>query len=561
MGGMLGLLVAFFLAACSMGEPESPGTEPRLRLVTADQYVNSLRYIFGAGIDLRVEFPPFERTNGLLGNSAAVAGISSSQMEQFQGTAASVASQVVDPENREFLLPCRPAAEDAADNDCAAEFLSKTGRLLYRRPLNDAELALFVESARSGANTLADFYAGIEIALEAMLLSPDVIFVVDRAEPNPADPARLRLDAFSLASRLSYFLWNAGPDAKLLDAAASGELQTKDGRARAVDRMLASPRLVDGVRAFFDDMFHFNDFRTVTKDPLIYPQYQNATAVAAREQTLRTVIDHLVTEQKDYRDLFTTRSTFMTPALATLDGIATQPGWVPYTLPPDSHRAGLLTQVSFLSLHAHPGRGSPTLRGMALREILLCQVVPAPPPNVDFSILNNPDSKYPTQRDRVMAHQENASCAGCHRIMDPIGLGFENFDGAGRFRESENGVQIDASGNLDGVEFEDAIGLAHALRDNPALPECLVHRLYDYSVGGPADAEDNPREFLNYVNENFADRGYRLHDLLRTIVLSDAFSKIQPPRDTVPADQVSGGNERQTTLPSEIDAQEVEVEG
>jgi hypothetical protein len=558
---MLGLLVAFFLAACSMGEPESPGTEPRLRLVTADQYVNSLRYIFGAGIDLRVEFPPFERTNGLLGNSAAVAGISSSQMEQFQGTAASVASQVVDPENREFLLPCRPAAEDAADNDCAAEFLSKTGRLLYRRPLNDAELALFVESAGSGANTLADFYAGIEIALEAMLLSPDVIFVVDRAEPNPADPARLRLDAFSLASRLSYFLWNAGPDAKLLDAAASGELQTKDGRARAVDRMLASPRLVDGVRAFFDDMFHFNDFRTVTKDPLIYPQYQNATAVAAREQTLRTVIDHLVTEQKDYRDLFTTRSTFMTPALATLDGIATQPGWVPYTLPPDSHRAGLLTQVSFLSLHAHPGRGSPTLRGMALREILLCQVVPAPPPNVDFSILNNPDSKYPTQRDRVMAHQENASCAGCHRIMDPIGLGFENFDGAGRFRESENGVQIDASGNLDGVEFEDAIGLAHALRDNPALPECLVHRLYDYSVGGPADAEDNPREFLNYVNENFADRGYRLHDLLRTIVLSDAFSKIQPPRDTVPADQVSGGNERQTTLPSEIDAQEVEVEG
>jgi hypothetical protein len=482
-------------------------------------------------------------------------------MEQFQGTAASVASQVVDPENREFLLPCRPAAEDAADNDCAAEFLSKTGRLLYRRPLNDAELALFVESAGSGANTLADFYAGIEIALEAMLLSPDVIFVVDRAEPNPADPARLRLDAFSLASRLSYFLWNAGPDAKLLDAAASGELQTKDGRARAVDRMLASPRLVDGVRAFFDDMFHFNDFRTVTKDPLIYPQYQNATAVAAREQTLRTVIDHLVTEQKDYRDLFTTRSTFMTPALATLDGIATQPGWVPYTLPPDSHRAGLLTQVSFLSLHAHPGRGSPTLRGMALREILLCQVVPAPPPNVDFSILNNPDSKYPTQRDRVMAHQENASCAGCHRIMDPIGLGFENFDGAGRFRESENGVQIDASGNLDGVEFEDAIGLAHALRDNPALPECLVHRLYDYSVGGPADAGDNPREFLNYVNEDFADRGYRLHDLLRTIVLSDAFSKIQPPRDTVPADQVSGGNERQTTLPSEIDAQEVEVEG
>jgi hypothetical protein len=561
MRAVLGLLVALVLAGCSPREPDSLGTEPRVRLVTADQYINSLRYIFGSGIELRVEFPPFERTDGLLGNSAAVAGISSSQMEQFQGTAASVAQQVVDPANRDFLIPCKPDAENLADNACAAEFLSKTGRLLYRRPLTDAELALFVESAASGASTLEDFYAGIEIALEAMLLSPDVIFVVDRAEPDPEDPARLRLDAFSLASRLSYFLWNAGPDTKLLDAAASGELQTKDGRARAVDRMLASPRLVDGARAFFDDMFHFNDFRTVTKDPLIYPQFQNATAVAAREQTLRTVINHLVTEKKDYRDLFTTRSTFMTPALATLDGIATPPGWVPYTVPPDSPRAGLLTQVSFLSLHAHPGRGSPTLRGKALREILLCQVVPTPPPNVDFSILNNPDSQYPTQRDRVMAHQENPSCAGCHRIMDPIGLGFENFDGAGGFRQSENGVQIDASGNLDGVEFEDAVGLAQALRDNPALPECLVQRLYDYSVGGPAAAQDNPREFLNYVNEDFVAKDYRLHDLLRTIVQSDAFSRIQSPRNSVPADQVSGSDERRVALPANGDTKNFEAEG
>jgi hypothetical protein len=552
---MLGLLMTLVLVGCSPREPESRGTEPRVRLVTTDQYVNSLRYIFGAGIEVRVEFPPFERTNGLLGNSAAIAGISSSQLEQFQGAAASVAGQVVDPVNREFLIPCKPAAEDSADKACAVEFLSKTGRLLYRRPLEDAELALFVESAVSGANRLDDFYSGLEVALEAMLLSPDVLFVVERAEPDPDDPERLRLDAYSLASRLSYFLWNAGPDAELLDAAASGELQTDDGRARAVDRMLASPRLVDGMRAFFDDMFHFSEFRSVAKDPSIYPQFQNATAVAAREQTLRTVINHLITEKKDYRDLYTTRSTFITPALAVLDDIATPPGWVPYTLPPDSHRAGLLTQVSFLSLHAHPGRGSPTLRGKALREMLLCQKVPTPPPNVDFSIVNNPDSRYPTQRDRVMAHIENPSCAGCHKIMDPIGLGLENFDGAGSFRQSENGVPIDASGNLDGVEFEDAVGLAQALHDNPALPECLVQRVFDYSVGGPAAAEQQQRAFLDYVNEEFAAEGYRLHDLLRTIALSDAFSRIQEPGSAGPGDQVPGSDEPLTTAAPDIDAQ------
>ena len=140
---------------------------------------------------------------------------------------------------------------------CAAEFLSSTGRLLYRRPLTGAELEQFADSAASAADTLNDFYAGLEIALEAMLLSPDVLFIVDRAEPDPNNPGNLRVDGYSLASRLSYFLWNAAPDSELLDAAASGELVTEQGRARAVDRMLASPRLEDGMRAFFDDMYRF----------------------------------------------------------------------------------------------------------------------------------------------------------------------------------------------------------------------------------------------------------------------------------------------------------------
>ena len=503
---LFAVLVTAIVLGCTPQEPETQGTEPRVRLVTTDQYINSMRYIFGAGIELRVEFPPFERTEGLLGNSAAFAGISSSQLEQFQGAAASVARQVVDPANREFLIPCKPADLNAADTACANAFLSSTGRLLYRRPLTGAEVEQFVASAASAADTLNDFYAGLEIALEAMLLSPDVLFIVDRAEPDPDNPGQQRVDAYSFASRLSYFLWNAGPDAELLDAAASGELQSRQGRQRAVDRMLASPRLEDGMRAFFDDMFRFSEFKTIAKDPAIYPQFQNTTAMAAREQTLRTVINHLVTEGKSYLDLYTTRSTFMTPELATLYEIASPPGWVPYTVSADSQRAGLLAQISFLALHSHPGRSSATLRGAALRETLLCQEVPPPPPDVDFSVLNNPDAHYPTQRDRVIAHLENPSCAGCHLIMDPIGLGLENFDGEGRFRLTENGAPIDASGELDGIEFEDAEGLAQALSQNPALPKCLVKRLYYYSVGGPTVASNQRVALLKYLNQEFEGR-------------------------------------------------------
>ncbi|HWK48699.1 MAG TPA: DUF1592 domain-containing protein [Steroidobacter sp.] len=524
-GGMVSLLATIALAGCAR-EPESAGTEPRVSLVTTEQYLNSLHYIFGPGIELQIQFPPFERTEGLLANGAAIAGISGSQLEQFQSAGATVAAQVVDPAHRDFTIPCKPSAEDAADDACATEFLSKVGRLLYRRPLSDAELTAFVESARSGASELKDFYAGLEAALEAMLLSPEVLFVVERAEPDPENPGRLRLDAYSLAARLSYFLWDSAPDDELLAAAESGELQTKKGRARAVDRMLASPRLVDGMRAFFDDMFEFSAFRTVAKDPTIYPDFTSVTAEAAREQTLRTVINHLIVEKKDYRDLFTTRASFMTPALAILHETPTAPGWTPYTLPPDSPRMGVLTQISFLSLHAHPGRSSPTLRGKALREVLLCQHVPEPPADVDFSIVNNPDAHYPTQRDRVNAHSENASCAGCHKIMDPIGLALENFDGEGSFRTQENGVPIDTSGELDGVKYNDAAGLAQALHDNANLPRCLVQRAYSYGVGGAATKAD--REFLTYLNEQFMADKYRLHDLLQSIVLSDAFSRLKP---------------------------------
>ena len=538
-GGMVGLAAAFALAGCAR-EPESPGTEPRVSLVTTEQYLNSLRYIFGPGIELQIQFPPFERTEGLLANGAAIAGISSSQLEQFQSAGATVAAQVVDPVHRDFSIPCKPATEDAADDACATQFLSKVGRLLFRRPLTQAELTAFVESAGSGANTLKDFYAGLEAALEAMLLSPEVLFVVERAEPDPDHPGRLRLDAYSLAARLSYFLWDSAPDDELLAAAESGELQTKKGRARAVERMLASPRLVDGMRAFFDDMFEFNLFRTVAKDPTIYPDFTSVTAEAAREQTLRTVIEHLIVEKKDYRDLFTTRSSFMTPALAILHETPTSPGWTPYTLPPDSPRMGLLTQISFLSLHAHPGRSSPTLRGKALREILLCQHVPEPPADVDFSIVNNPDSHYPTQRDRVNAHSENASCAGCHKITDPMGLALENFDSSGRYREEERGTKIDASGSLDGKSFTGVASLGEVLRDYPGLTSCLVQRVYSYGSGGSVRPED--KKTLDYFNARFAESGYRVPDLLRTVALSNAFSEIVEPKSKAPAAQTASAS-------------------
>jgi len=518
-------------------EPADAVTPRRLRLISSEQYLNTLNYVFG--IDLRIDprFPPLTRTDGLLENGAAVGGVTDSQLEQYQRTASTVAARVVSPERRNFLFPCKPVSETKADRKCAEKFLSESGRYLYRRPMTKVEVKEVVDTASTAADRLKDFYTGLSIALEGMLLDPEVLFITERLEPDPKRPGHQRLDAYSLASRLSFFLWNAGPDDQLLQAAESGDIQTEIGRARVVDMMLASPRLEAGMRAFFDDMLNFDDFNTLAKDPTVYPSFTGVVVTDAREQTLRTVIDQLITKRKDYRDLYTTRQTFISPSLAVLYGLPSPPDWAPYEFPADSSRSGLLTQISFLAVHSHPGRSSPTLRGKAVREILLCQPVPRPPPNVDFSIVDDPKSTLHTARERLEAHRQNPVCAGCHKITDPMGLALEKFDGAGEYRETEKGAPIDASGSLDGKEYKDVLGLAQALHDHPALPACLVKRVYAYSTGGGKSPQEQP--MLDYLNGRFAAEGYRVPDLLRTITLSAAFSDVydagEQPKKVPPA--------------------------
>jgi Protein of unknown function (DUF1588)/Protein of unknown function (DUF1592)/Protein of unknown function (DUF1595)/Protein of unknown function (DUF1585) len=516
-------------------ESQSAASPARVRLISQEQYANTLAYIFGPDIKVASHFAPFRRTEGLLEVGASSAGVTSGQMQEFQRTAGAFAELVVSPDHRNFLIPCTPKREDAADKRCATQFLSSVGRLLYRRPMHKQEIDELVTAAGDASNRLKDFYAGLAVALEGILVSPDMLFIIDRSEPDAQAPGQLRLDSYSLASRLSFFFWNAAPDDALLKMAERGDLQRADGRVRAVDYLLASPRLETGVRALFDDMLGFDDFAVLAKDPGIYPAFVGDAVQDAREQTLRTIVDHLIVRKLDYRDLFTTRQTFMSPSLATLYGVSTSPGWTPYEIPADSERIGLLTQIAFLASHAHPGRSSATLRGKALRELLLCQTVPRPPPNVDFSLIEDPKSTLRTARERLAAHRANPVCAGCHKITDPIGLALENFDGAGQYRDNEKGAAIDASGTLDGKNFTDPKGLAQAVHDNPAVPSCMVQRAYAYATGGSAKGGD--ATVLPYFNSRFSAENYRLPDLLKTIALSRAFSHVtaSPPSNQVAA--------------------------
>jgi hypothetical protein len=544
--GLFVAAAAVALAACSPagGGKESASTTTRaampasdaggpaiMRRLTQEQYEQIIADVFGSTITLGGRFEPDVREGGLLAVGSGQVSVTASGLEQYDVMARNIAIQVTDEKRRATLLPCAPADAKAADDVCARETLSKIGRLLYRRPLTDAELNGRVAKAAEGAATLKSYYAGLQASLAGMLVSPQFLFRDERVEPDPKNASVLRLNAYAKASRLSFFLWNSAPDDELLKAAETGEIHTAKGLTKQVDRMLASPRLKEGTRAFFTDMLEFDRFGTLAKDAGIYPKFNFRAAQEAQEQTLRTIVDHVVTQNADYRDLFTTRKTFLTRLLGAIYRVPVdQPtGWVPYEFPEDSGQAGILTQVSFVALHSHPGRSSPTLRGKALREVLLCQKVPDPPGNVDFNIVqetSNPDFK--TVRQRLDAHATEAMCKGCHKITDPMGLALENFDTIGGFRTTENGAPIDTSGELDGIKFTDAAGLGEAVRAHKGVSSCLVNRVYSYAVGRTATPSE--RAWLkDTLEKRFADSGYKVPQLFKQIVTSDTFFRVIPP--------------------------------
>jgi hypothetical protein len=511
--------------------PDVGGSAVMSRL-TQNQYRNIIEDVFGNTVTLGGRFEPDNRVDHLISVGAGQASVTAAGLEQYDKMARNLAEQITAEENRAQYIACSPASATAPDDSCTSQTLSRVGKLLFRRPLLDNELSGYVKASADATLKVGDYYHGLSLGLAGLLSSPQFLFRQEATEADPNNPGQVRLDAHSKATRLSFFLWNTAPDPALLAAAESGELHTARGLQLQVDRMLSSPLLEDGVRSFFIDMLEFDRFNTLAKDATIFPKFTFKGAEDSQEQTLKTLVEHLVVNNGDYRDLFTLKKTFLTPLLGSMyrvpvmtpDGLPD--AWVPFEFSDDAGQAGILTHASFVALHSHPGRSSPTLRGKALREVLMCQIVPDPPGNVSFDIVQdtaNPNMK--TVRERLLAHSAEPMCAGCHKITDPMGLALENYDTAGGYRELENGVPIDTSGELDGVSFAGASGLGQAMHDSPAVTSCLVNRIYAYGTGRKATkAEEN--WLKSTVGDRFAADGYSVPQLIRRIATSDAFYRV-----------------------------------
>lgn len=529
----------FGVARAGVGEPSGRAMpfKVALRRITETQYRHTIADVFGPDIKINARFEPEKRVDRLLAIGSAQMSLTSSGFDQYFALASSISDQVLDEKHRNASLPCKPADPGQPDDRCARLFVRKYGERLFRRPLTESETLARLRAASTGARQSHDFHAGLKLALASLLVAPEFLFRVETAEPDPVNPSQYRLDAYTKAARLSFLLWDSAPDAELLAVARSGAIHTRAGLKQQLTRMIASSRFDDGVRAFFTDMLQLDGFENLVKDPTIYPKFNQAVSDSAKEQTLRTVIDLLVHKKADYRDLFTSNDTFVNRPLASVYRIpfasSDSGGWASYTFPQASERSGILTEVAFLSLFAHPGSSSPTRRGIKVNEIFMCRVTPDPPADTDFSKVK--DSTQGTVRGRLLDHMQNPSCAGCHRRIDPLGLTLEHFDGLGQLRTMENGATIDVSADLFGTKIAGADGLGRFLHDDPRVPACLVSNVYSYGIGRKTDLKDG--DYLAAQTKVFAGNGYRFPDLMLQIASSPQFFKVNPPSttDSVPA--------------------------
>jgi hypothetical protein len=526
---MVALAVAATPHAQTSGPTSGKATPIKVtvRRVTETQYRHTIADVFGPEIKINARFEPEKRVEGLLAIGSGQLSVTSSGFEQYFALASSISDQVLGEKQRTSSVPCKPRNPTEADDVCARQFIEGYGERLFRRPLTESETLARLKTASAGAKQSGDFYAGLKLALTSLLVAPEFIFRVETAEPDPANRSQYRLDAYSKAARVSFLLWDSAPDQELLAAARSGAIHTRAGLRQQLTRLTSSPRFEDGVRAFFTDMLQLDDLENVVKDPTIYPKFNQSVSDSAKEQTLKTTVDLLVRKRQDYHDLFTSNDTFVNRPLASVYRIpfASSGDWAPYTFPQSSERSGILTQVSFLSLFAHPGTSSPTKRGIKVYEIFMCRPTPNPPADVDFSRVQ--DSTKGTVRGRLLDHMNNPSCSGCHMRSDPPGLALEHFDGLGQLRTMENGTMIDVSADIYGVKLDGAQGLGKFLHDDPRVSACLVRNVFAYGAGRKTEAQD--AAYLVDQTKAFASNGYRLPDLMLQIASTPEFFKVVVP--------------------------------
>jgi hypothetical protein len=423
-----------------------------------------------------------------------------------------------DSTNRIFVCGHRPGHHVPG---CATRILTSLTRRAFRRPVTPAEVSRYTALVKAARRDGESFEQGIALALQGILVSPDFLFRLEGAAPTPQG-APLLLNDHELATRLSYFLWASMPDARLRRLATAGQLRAPGVLEGEIRRMLADPKAQALVEQFGGQWLQTRALESARPDPDRFPDFEDYLRLSMQRET-ELFFNSVMREDRSILDFLTARDTFLNERLARHYGIAGVRGpefrRVDLSSTP---RTGVLMQGSVLTVSSYATRTSPVLRGKWILDNLLAAAPPPPPPDVVRLDEEGVGTKV-SLREQMEVHRRNPTCASCHRRMDPLGFGLENFDGVGAWRTMDGNFQVDASGQLpDGRTFHGPGELATILgNEQEAFARALTSKMLVYALGrGPAPAD---KRTVRTIARHLAAEDYRFSKLILEIAESVPF--------------------------------------
>jgi hypothetical protein len=513
-----------------------------LRRLTHSQFNNTVRDLLGDLTRPADQFPPEDYLHGFT-NQVEGQSVPPILAEAYTLAAEKLAANAFRRGDGQKLIPCKPAS--SGDSACRDRFIREFGLKAFRRPLTRKEVEGYAALFTRGATEKDDFIGGARVVVEAMLQSPIFLF---HLEDGPAGQWR----AFGVASRLSYFLWDTLPNEALLRAATAGELNSREGIRRTATRMLEDPQSKRALEVFLAQWLRFDRVLAAVRNERLYLDFSTTLLPVMTAET-QYLFNHLVWNRKNFMEMLDADYTFLSARLAHHYGLpapAEEFGMVKY--PAASFRAGVLGHASVLTLTGTPANTSPTSRGLFVREHFLCQTVPPPPPGVDTNLPAVSAERPLTNKERLAVHLTNKSCASCHTLVDPIGLGFEKFDNIGRYRDrlvlsipsqrdavtnqrqepKKFELPIDTTAYIQGIpnsNFTSPKELGAILAKDPTCQKCIVKQVFRYATGRHDQESDRPH--IESLFQTFRSSGFRFLDLMLAVVTSDPFLDGAEPKD------------------------------
>jgi mono/diheme cytochrome c family protein len=510
------------LRAVDCSGPPDPG-RVTLRRLNRTEYANTIRDLLGVSFAATEELPVDDTGYGF-DNIGDVLSMPPVLMEKYLAAAERIAEQALAadrPHGR--ILVAKPGGGLSADA-ATRQVVRRLASRAFRRPVRPEELdrlAALAESARKGGDS---FERSVQLTVEAMLVSPWFLFRVELDPPAAGSGGVRLLDEHELASRMSYFLWSSMPDGELFDLAAKGLLRKHlDGQVR---RMLKDPKSRALVENFAGQWLQLRNLDTAAPDRRQFPAFNEELRRAMRIET-EMLFAAVLGEDRSVLDLLDADYTFVNEPLARLYGLPNVAGSefrrVSLALTP---RGGVLTHASVLTVTSNPTRTSPVKRGKWILETILGEPPPDPPPNVPQLKEDRKAAASASLRERLEQHRKDPGCAACHRVMDALGFGMENFDPVGAWRTSDGQFPIDASGTLpDGASFNGPEQLRAVLRGQgkEKFARCLTEKLLTYALGRGLEPPDGCT--VDRIVKKLPEDQHRFSSLVVEIIRSDPFQK------------------------------------